>query len=351
MTHDPAPVPDLTRTVLALTLMSLLAAASFWVLRPFLMAMVWAVMIVVTTWQPMLRLQARLKGRRTAAASLMTLLLLLVLVIPSSLAVASLASHSAGITAWIRSLATVPWPPPPAWLKGVPLAGAKLTAQWQHVLDIGPEGVSAWLAPYAGRALDRVLATAGSIGMMVAQFLLTLFIAAILYLRGEQAAAWMDRFARRIAGEHGERSLTLAAQAIRAVALGVVGTAVIQTVLAGLGLAVCGIPGAALLTAVAFVCCLAQIGSLPVLVLAVLWLFWTGQQGWAIALAAWTLVVTALASVISPLLMKKAVDLPMLLVFAGVTGGLMAFGIVGLFIGPLALAIAYSLLDGWVLAG
>jgi len=183
---------------------------------------------------------------------------------------------------------------------------------------------------------------------MIIQFLLTVFIAAIFYLLGDKAAVWLCLFARRIAGHYGEQALTLAVSAIRAVALGVVGTAFIQSVLGGLGLAISGVPAAAILTAFIFISCLAQLGPMLVLIPAVIWLFWTDQAGWGIALGVWTTFLGLIDNIVSPILMKKAVDLPMLLVFAGVTGGLMVFGVIGLFIGPVVLAVTYTLLDAWV---
>ncbi len=142
--------------------------------------------------------------------------------------------------------------------------------------------------------------------------------------------------------------MVLAGQAIRAVALGVVVTALAQTVLAGLGLAVAGIPFAGLLTGVILLFCIAQIGPLPVLVPAVIWLFWSDQTGWGTALLIWTVGVGTMDNVLRPFLIRRGADLPMLLIFSGVIGGLIAFGIVGLFVGPVVLAVTYTLLKDWV---
>jgi predicted PurR-regulated permease PerM len=188
----------------------------------------------------------------------------------------------------------------------------------------------------------------GSVGMMIVEFLLTVFIAAIFYMRGDAAAAWVSLFARRIAGQSGSDSLILAASAIRAVALGVVGTAIIQTFLAGLGLAACGVPAIAILVALIFMLELAQIGPMPVLIPVVIWLFWKEQMVMASFMAVWTLFLSVFDNIITPFLMKKGADLPMLLVFAGVTGGMLVFGVIGLFIGPVVLAVTYTLLDAWV---
>ena len=264
------------------------------------------------------------------------------------MAVSAVVVRSEEILDGIKSLATLSLPPPPDWVGGLPLVGGKIITKWQHFIAIGPEGVSAFLTPYAGKVLSWFVAMSGSVGTMIIQFLLTAFIAAIFYLYGEGAAGWLKLFARRIAGSHGEDSLTLAASAIRAVALGVVGTAIIQAILGGLGLMVTGIPAAGILTALIFMFCLAQVGPVPVLIPAVIWLFWQDQSTWGFVLAGWTVFLGISDNIITPVLMKKGADLPMLLVFAGVTGGLMVFGIIGLFIGPVVLAVSYTLLDSWI---
>jgi predicted PurR-regulated permease PerM len=189
---------------------------------------------------------------------------------------------------------------------------------------------------------------AGSIAAMLLQFLLTVIIAAIMYANGETAAAGIQRFARRLAGSRGEETAVLAAKAIKGVALGIVVTALIQTALGGTGLIVSGVPAAPLLTAVVFMLCLAQLGPILVMVPAVIWLYWKGDPLWGTVLLVFTIVAGAIDNVIRPLLIKKGVDLPLIMIFAGVIGGLIAFGVVGLFIGPVMLAVTYTLLKEWV---
>jgi len=317
-------------------------------MHPFITALVWATMIVVSTWPFMIKVQARLRGNRICAVTVMTLLLLMFLIVPFSLAINIVVSNFKDISEWVQSLATVSAPPPPSWLSSLPLVGEPLATKWQHATNIGPAGFSAYLRPYAGKVLSWLAAMTGAVGMMVIQFLMTAFIAAIFYHRGDKAADWLCLFARRIAGHHGESSLLLATGAIRAVALGVVGTALIQSLLGGAGLIMSGVPATSILTALIFICCLAQIGPMLVLIPVVIWLFWSGHHGWGIAMAGWTLFLGTIDNILSPVLMKKAVDLPMLLVLAGVTGGMMVFGIIGLFIGPVVLAVTYTLLDAWV---
>ncbi len=345
------PSRDITRYTLAVLFIAMLIAASFWILRPFLTALAWASTIVIATWPLMLRVQARLWGKRALAVLVMTVLLLLLLVIPLSLAIASIVARAGEIAGWARSLATFTMPAPPDWVARIPLGGPKLAAQWQRLAAAGPGQLSDSLAPYARTIVSWLIAQAGSVGLMLVQFLLTVIISAVLYANGEQTATGVRSFARRLAGQHGENAAILAARAVRGVALGVVVTALIQAILGAIGLFVSGVPAAAVLTAVMFILCVAQLGPMLVLIPTVVWLFWEGHTLWGSIMVVWSIIVGTIDNFIRPILIKKGADLPLLLIFAGVIGGLIAFGIIGLFIGPVLLAVSYTLLKEWVAGG
>jgi predicted PurR-regulated permease PerM len=238
----------------------------------------------------------------------------------------------------------------PEWVGKIPVVGKNLAGRWQQFAALPPEELSARLTPFARNALGWFMAKAGSIGMMILQFLLTVIISAILYAKGETAASGVRSFARRLAGKKGDETAVLAAKAVKGVALGVVLTAIIQTVLAGIGLAITGVPAVAILTAVIFILCIAQIGPAIVLVLSVIWLFYSGQTPWGSVLSPGRYSVL-IDNIIRPVLIKKGADLPLLLIFAGVIGGLIAFGVIGLFIGPVVLAVSHVLLKAWVSEG
>jgi predicted PurR-regulated permease PerM len=339
---------DLAGTMLQAAFIGALAAGCFWILRPFLLPMIWATAIVVATWPLMLHLQAYLGGRRGLAVTVMTLVLLLVLLVPLALAIAAIAQNADRIVAWAKSLGTVSIPPPPDWVVRLPLIGSTLAGQWEQVEGLGTGGVSARLAPYASTIVAWFVAQVGNVGMMLVQFLLTVVVAAVLYSRGETAAAGVRQFARRLAGGPADAVLHLAAQAVRAVALGVVVTALVQAVLGGIGLAICGVPFVGVLIAVMLILGIAQLGPGFVLIPAIIWLYWKGDSTWGTVLVVWTLVVLSLDNLLRPMLIKRGADLPLLLIFTGVIGGLIAFGIIGLFIGPVLLAVGYTLLTVWV---
>jgi len=339
---------DITRTFLAVLFIGALIATSFWILRPFLGAAIWAVTIVAATWPLMISIQRQLWGRRSLAVAVMTVVLLCFLVVPLWLAISTIVSNADQIAGWARSLSTFEVPPPPAWLGRLPFFGDDLVAAWQKVAVAGLQDFMRKLAPYGGEAIRWFATEVGGFGVLVLQFLLTVVFASLLYAKGEHATSWTKRFSRRLAGPRGETSIRLAGQAVRGVALGVVVTALAQSVLAGVGLAVAGVPFAAVLTAVIFMLAVAQVGALLVLIPAVAWLYWSGQTGWGTFLLLWSLVVGTMDNFLRPILIKKGADLPLLLIFAGVVGGLIAFGVIGIFVGPVVLAVAHKLLSAWV---
>jgi predicted PurR-regulated permease PerM len=296
----------------------------------------------------MLGLQSRLWGKRGLAVAVMTLALLLVFIIPFSLAVGTIVENADQITDWAKSLKTLVLSAPPDWVAKVPLAGPKLSAAWQEIASAGQEGLLARLTPYAGKLVQWFASRAGSVGMMLVQFLLTVVIAAILYSKGEATADGLLRFVRRLAGPRGEEAMILAGKAVRGVALGIIVTALVQSALGGIGLAVAGVPAPALLSAIMFILCVAQVGAGVVLIPAVIWLYWGGHSVWGTVLLIITVLVLSLDNLLRPMLIKKGADLPLLLIFTGVIGGLIAFGIIGIFIGPVVLAVTYRLLGAWV---
>ena len=339
---------DLTRTVLAVLFIFALIAASFWILRPFLAAIIWSTMIVVSTWPIMLAIQHRLWNKRALAVTVMTIALLLVFVAPFSAAISTIVVNVDEIASWVKGLSGVTLPPPPEIIEKLPVVGERTAALWRDYAAKGVEELAHAAAPYAGRITRWFVAEVGGFGLVSVQFLLTVIISAILYASGEDAARWVRRFGRRLAGDRGDHVVRLAGQAIRGVALGVVVTALVQSLLGGIGLAIAGVPFAAVLTAVMFMLALAQIGAVPVLVCALAWLWWKDATAWFVVLLVWTLIVGSMDNVLRPILIKKGADLPLLLIFAGVIGGLFAFGLLGLFVGPVILAVAYTLFDSWV---
>ena len=354
MRHPPSRrIPgELARTIFAVLFIGALLGGSLWVLRPFIGPAIWATMVVVATWPVMLRLQRMLRGRRALAVAAMTLLLVLLFVVPLTLAIATIGGNADQLIDWAKQASEFHLPAkPPAWLVDLPMVGGIVERGWQQATALGVPDLVPKLTPYAGDVTRWFVAQVGSVGFLLLQFLMTVVIAAVMYAAGEEAALLVRRFALRLGGERGAGVIDLAGGAIRGVALGVGVTAVVQALLGGVGLAIAGVPFAGLLTAVMFMLCIAQIGPLPVLVPAVIWAFWAGHTGWAIFLIVVAAVAATLDNVLRPVLIRMGAELPLLLIFAGVIGGLLAFGLVGIFVGPVVLAVAYTLLEAWISDG
>jgi len=347
MTQPPS--PNLTRTMLTVLFIGILIAACFWMVRPFLSSLIWAAMTVIATWPFFLNLQARLWGKRWLALLVMIVVLLLVLIIPVCFAILTIVDQADDIVGWAKSLAAAKVPPPPEWLQKIPYFGSWAVEHWQRLSVIDPQELSKMVAPYASQSVGWFVNQAGNFGMLLLHFFFSVVIAAVLYLHGESAAGAIRSFARRLAGPQGEAVAVFSAKAVRGVALGIVITALVQSTLGGLGLFFAGVPAAALLGAVMLLCCILQVGPGLVLAPAAIWLFWRGEIFTASIFSVWAIFVCTMDNFLRPFFIRKGVDLPVLLILAGVFGGLLAFGIIGLFIGPVILAVTYKLLRAWVL--
>jgi len=345
---NPQASPDITRITLVVLIIGLLLVASLWTLLPFLGALIWATAIVVATWPLLLWVQRRVGGRRSIATAVMTLVMLIIFIVPFWVAIGALLDASVKGIDVVRAYLADGLGPPPTWIADIPWVGDRIAGEWQELAAAGPEALAESIRPYARSAAAWIVSITGGFGSVFLHFLLTIIIAAILYAQGELAAKGVLAFARRIGAQRGEQSVRLAGAAVSSVALGVVVTALVQTALVGLGLWVSGVPHPGLLTAVSFVLSIAQLGPFPVLIPAVIWMYSTGNFVWATALLVWSVPVGLLDNFLRPVLISRGVDLPLLLIIAGVIGGLIGFGVIGLFIGPVILAVTYRSLQAWI---
>lgn len=340
---------NLIRSTLNVAFVAGLAIASIWVMRPFLLGLIWATTIVVATWPLLVAFEQWIGGKhaRAFAATIMSLALLVIFLMPLGIAIAEVTTHFDEITGLVSSAATWQLPTAPHWLVALPLVGEKLASLWN---DIAGNGY-ATLKPYANQAFSWATRNLSTVGSAFLQMTLTLVISAVLYVQGDAAALGVRRFFFRLAGDQGDRAVILAGQAVRGVALGVVVTAIAQSLLGGIGLLIVDVPFAGPLILLMFVFCLAQIGPMVVLLPIVGWMYWADNIGGAIVLLSITIVAGTMDNFLRPYLIKRGADLPLLLIFVGVIGGLVSFGPIGIFIGPVVLAVTFRLLEEWVSEG
>lgn len=345
------PAGDITRVVLMVLFIGMLLAGSLWTLLPFLGGLIWAATVVIATWPLLLKLRSRTGKRPWLATLVMTAVVMLAVILPFALAVSTLFDVLHRAPEVLGEFFKNGLGPAPEWLGKIPAVGNKLVEEWQRIAAGGHDGLVAAASPYTAGAAQWAISVTGGLGMVMVNILLTVVLIAILYSQGEIAARGALAFGFRLGGERGVEVMKLAAQAVRSVALGVVVTALVQSVLAGLALWLCGIPSPAVFAALVFMLGIAQLGPIPVMLPAIAWLYWTDQVVWGTVLVVLAIPIGALDNVLRPILIRRGVQLPMLLIIAGVIGGLIGFGVMGLFVGPVLLAATYTLTKSWVSEG
>jgi predicted PurR-regulated permease PerM len=328
------------------TAVVVLALLCLLVLRPFISAALWAVILCFTTWPLFLSLEEMLGGRRTLSALIATLFLAAVIVVPVAILGATLADNVSALVSASQKLIREGPPSPPDWVASIPLVGSHIADYWNYL----NQGSSVRLQELA-RLLPaaKVIALWGGSALAegIFQITLSLIIAFFFYRDGHAAAAQLQLSLRRIAGERGDRLLDLAGATIRAVVYGILGTSLLQGVVAAIGFGIAGVPGAVSLGFVTFLLSLVPGGPPIVAAPAAFWLYRQGSLPWAIFMMAWGLMVGMLDNVVKPLLISRGGSTPMILVMLGVLGGALAFGVIGMFLGPTLVALGYSLFEQW----
>jgi predicted PurR-regulated permease PerM len=320
------------------------------VLRPFVSALLWAVVLACSSWPLYSRLTVLLGHRRTLAAILMGLGMVLLLALPLLIVGLTMADNVTELSAAARRALEKGPPPPPAWLLKVPVVGTSATEHWQK---LSSDGANLWTQ--ARRLIEPVgslLVKLGiSLGSGLMQVGLSIFIAFFFFRDGASLVERLTTSVNRLGGERGRHLLQVATNTMRGVVYGVLGTALIQAVLMGIGLLVAGVPGPGVLALLAFfVSVLPLLGTALVWLPSAIWLFYQGSTGWAIFMIIWGVLVNNIEPVIKPLLISKGSDMPFLLIFFGVLGGAVTFGFIGIFIGPTLLAVGYRVIQEWSVA-
>jgi predicted PurR-regulated permease PerM len=333
--------------IVVIALLVLLAIGCLTVLRPFLSALLWALILSFSSWPLYAWLVRRLKGRRTLAASLMTLLVAAIFILPLAAAGTGLADSVAKVGGMIAVLLREGPPGPPAWVAELPIVGTQLTERWLELERLGA-GWTAELQPYLEVGLNWLLSLGVRLGEAILQVSMSVLAAFFFFRDGAEGARRLDAAVKRLAGNRAQQLLAVAGGTVRSVVYGVIGTALAQATLQGLGLWLAGVPVAFFLGFLTFFLSFVPLGPPLVWLPAAVWLLYNGAIGWGIFLIGWGFfVVSGVDNVLRPYLISRGSRLPLILMFFGVLGGLMAFGFLGVFLGPTLLTIGYVLLQEW----
>lgn len=331
----------------SLVIITGLVIACLKIISPFVGALLWGIIIAVSTWPLFLRLSRRLNKRRGLAAFVMAIVMALVLIVPFAILVYSLAEHVASVAGLAKDLTTITLPEAPAWLDNVPLIGARLEGLWQRAGTDLP-ALFETARPAIRNGAIWILRQSGNLTLAVLEFLLATVFAGLLFANGEAAQILVTRLTHRIGGQRGLALVDVAGQTIRAVAIGVIGTALAQALLSAFGFVIAGVPGAALLGLLCFLLAMMQIGTSLVWIPVVIWLGYQGESGWAIFTVIWGLFINIGDNFVKPYLISHGSGLPMILIFLGVLGGLLAWGFIGIFVGATLLVVCFTLLNSWL---
>jgi predicted PurR-regulated permease PerM len=272
----------------------------------------------------------------------------LLVALPLVWLVTNLAEHVRDATELVKSVQLEGLPPVPDWLREIPLVGERLARVWQTI-DAQGAAFFASLKPYMGQAGNWVLARSAQVGGGLVELVLSLVLVFFFYRDGPRMAVFAERALERLIGERAEHYLELVAGTVQRVVNGVIGTAAAQAILALIGFWIAGVPGALVLGIATFAFSLIPMGPPLVWVPATAWLVWHGDYGYAVFLGIWgTFVISGVDNVLKPYLISRGGNLPLVVVLLGVFGGILAFGFMGLFLGPTLLAVAYSLISDWI---
>ncbi|MDY7534628.1 AI-2E family transporter [Pseudomonas sp. Bout1] len=328
-------------------LLLVLFGASFWVMAPFWSALFWGAVLAFASWPVMRVLTRWLGGRESLAAGILTLVWMLLVALPLVWLGFNLADHVRDAVGLIKDIQVDGLPEAPTWLGSIPFVGERLVAMWDSIDQQGA-ALMVTLKPYLGQVGNWLLARSAQIGGGILELTLSLVFVFFFYRDGPRLAMFVHRLLERLIGERAGYYIELVAGTVQRVVNGVIGTAAAQALLALIGFWIAGVPGALVLGIVTFLLSLIPMGPPLIWIPATAWLAWKGDYTYAVFLGVWgTFIISGVDNVLKPYLISRGGNLPLVIVLLGVFGGLIAFGFIGLFIGPTLLAVAYSLLTDW----
>ncbi len=331
-----------------LSILGLFAYFALGLLSPFLSVLLWSIVLSVALFPAFSWLRDRLGGRAKLAAAVLTLVGLAIVVGPTTVLVSSLIHTLESLAARVHA-GSLQIPPMPPEIGELPVVGENIATAWALAASNLEQFVSTYRKALLGAGEWLLHAVAGLAGSVLV-ILIAVLISGFLYFPGPRFVSGFRTLARRVAGPHGSDFVDLAGATIRNVARGVIGVAAVQALLTGIGLLVAGVPGAGLLTLVVLVLAILQIGSGPVIIPLLIWAWFEMTTPTALILTLYMVPVSVIDNVLKPMLMGKGLPTPMIVIFAGVIGGTISYGLIGLFLGPIVLAVFYELLVFWVAA-
>jgi predicted PurR-regulated permease PerM len=324
----------------------LLVAWCFQIVRPFIVPIVWGIIIAVAVYPGYRRLLPATGGRGGLSAVVCTFVLLVLFIVPALLLLGTLID-SAKLLAKDLSDGTISIPLPPENINAWPIIGKPLARFW-HLASTNLRNALTEIAPQLKPIGSWLLSAAAGAVFGILQFVFAIIIAGVLLFRSKGGYDVAESVAARLAGERGPDFVSLATATVRSVTRGILGVALIQSLLAGLGFLVVGIPAAGLLAMICLFLAVIQVGPGLVIIPTIIYVFLTSDTLPAVLFMIWSIFVGLIDNILKPLLLGRGVDVPMVVIFIGAIGGFLSSGIIGLFVGPILLALGYRLFSAWL---
>lgn len=338
--------PRAVETAIRIGLLVLLAAWCYQIVQPFLVPIVWGIIIAIAAYPGFLRVSDWLGGRQALAAVVVSLLLLVAILVPAGLLSGTLVEGAQGLFAEFHE-GRIRVPPPPEGVGNWPLIGGWLEGYWSRAAE-NLAATLKGLAPQLKAAAQWLLGAAAGAGFGLLQFIFAVAIAGVLLAHADAGKAAAEAVALRLLGERGRELATLAEGTVRSVTRGILGVALIQASLAGLGFLAVGVPAAGLWALIALLLSVVQVGVFPVVIPILIYVFFTADTLTAVLFLIWSVFVGSIDNVLKPILLGRGVAVPMVVIFVGAIGGFLSSGIIGLFVGPVVLVLSYKLFLAWL---
>jgi predicted PurR-regulated permease PerM len=327
-------------------LVVVLIAWCFEIVKPFIVPVVWGMVIGVAVYPAYCWLEGALAHRRGLAAAVITLVMLVVLIGPTVLLAGTLAESARSLVTSLTD-GTLVIPPPPEGIGDWPLFGHSLERFW-GLASVNIAGALAEIKPQITAFGSWMLSRVAGLSLGILQFVLAIIIAGVLLANATGGGEAARAIATRLAGERGAEYAELAQATVRSVTRGILGVALIQSLLAGLGFLAVGLPGAGLLALICLLLAVVQIGPGLILLGATIYVFTEAETTTAVMFLIWNIFVTLIDNVLKPMLLGRGTKVPMIVIFVGAIGGFLAEGIIGLFVGSVVLALSFTLFTAWL---
>jgi len=337
---------EIIQLAIRLGLLAFLVYWSFILVRPFIPILAWSVVLAVALYPPYDWLAEHIGGRPKLAAILITGVALAIVIGPATWLGLGLIENLRGFASELGA-GTLAIPAPPDGVKNWPLIGPQLHTLWGHASSNLGTALGE-LAPHLKPLAGPVFAFAGSASVGTLKFILSVALAGFLFPYGPRLVAATRRIQARLLTNRSDDFVALAGLTIRTVSQGVIGVAVLQSLLSGIGLKLAGVPYAGVVALAVLVLGIVQIGSAPVMFPVIIWVWATKEFTPALLITLYLVIVGLADNILKPLLMGRGLSTPLMVIFIGVLGGTIAHGIVGLFIGPIILAVAWELMMAWI---